>query len=69
MTHETLKWIAGGLAAALLGLLGWFGSQNQAAHVTLFQNAARDRAQADSRLDKLEAEMARMKERVRAIDR
>jgi hypothetical protein len=59
--------IIAGLMAVLLGLLGWFGSQNQAVHTVLFQGAARDRAAFDSRLDKLERDAAAMKERVRAL--
>ena len=57
--------IIGGLMAVLLTLLAWFGSQNQAEHFILFQNSAKDRAAFDSRLDKLESEMAAMREHVR----
>lgn len=63
MTRETLKWIAGGLTAALLALLGWYGASNDRVHGVLF----RQDSAADSRLDKLEAEMARLKERVRVL--
>jgi cell division protein FtsB len=60
--------IIGALFAVLLGLLGWFGSQNQAVHTVLFQKVAANAEAADKRLDKLEAEVARLRERVR-IDR
>jgi|WetSurMetagenome_2_1015567.scaffolds.fasta_scaffold951765_2 hypothetical protein len=58
--------LAGALLAVLLSIAGWYVTQNESVHTLLFQKSSQSAKESDSRLDKLEAEVARLKERVRS---
>jgi hypothetical protein len=59
--------LAGVLLAILLSIAGWYVTQNESVHTLLFRKTAQTAKDADSRLDKLEQEQARMKERIRSL--